>query len=126
MKYALCIFLSRKKTPGFYVPFISSIFLNPISLTPRIFISSPKITRPSRIKVLVLIAQQSEKWAFECAISALSLMSQSTVFTDSLVEKGCVCAMVGAIIGAWKSCAVNVSHVCCSVYLHPPLILVSI
>jgi hypothetical protein len=42
-------------------------------------------------------------------------MSQSEVFTDSLVEKGCVCAMVGAVIGELTVCAVYASLVYCSV-----------
>lgn len=91
----------------FYTTFISSLNLTlSTSPTPHIHISSPNTSYPLRIKVLVLIAQQSEQWAFECAISALSFMSQSEVFTDSLVEKGCVCAMVGAVIGELTVCAV--------------------
>ena len=50
-------------------------------------------------QVLVLIAQQSEKHAFECAINAFGCMAQSDIFRSTLIERGCVTALVGAVIG---------------------------
>ena len=59
----------------------------------------PTLAKEPLTQVLVLVAQQSERWAFECAICALSFMAQSDIFRASLIEKGCISAMVGAVIG---------------------------
>jgi hypothetical protein len=39
-------------------------------------------------QVLVLIAQESDRWAFECAINAFAFMAQSDIFRMNLIEKG--------------------------------------
>ena len=61
-------------------------------------------------QVLVLIAQQSEKYAFECAINAFACMAQSDIFRSTLIEKGCVTALVGAVIGKTDILVIIVRH----------------
>jgi hypothetical protein len=40
----------------------------------------------------------SSKAAFECALNAFSCLSQSKCYRQTLIEKGCVSALVGAVV----------------------------
>lgn len=51
------------------------------------------------VPILVLILQQSTDYTFECAIFALSCLSQSVTFKPLLIEKDCISALIGTIIG---------------------------
>ena len=70
----------------------------------------------------MLIAQQSEKYAFECAINAFACMSQSDIFRSTLIEKGCVTALVGAVIGKTDILVTIVRHFICDSKLQQLLI----
>lgn len=50
------------------------------------------------VEILVLILQQSSNYTFECAMMAMSCLSQMDKFKSSLVEKGGITALIGTII----------------------------
>lgn len=56
------------------------------------------IFREPIVPVLALILKSSTKKAFECALNAFSCLSQNDLFRKTLIEKGAVSAIVGAVI----------------------------
>ena len=56
------------------------------------------VSREPIVPVLVLIAKTSSRVAFECALNAFSVLSQSECYRQTLIEKGCVSSLVGAVV----------------------------
>lgn len=56
------------------------------------------VSREPIVPVLVLVAKSSSKVAFECALNAFSCLSQSECYRHTLIEKGCVTSLVGAVV----------------------------
>lgn len=56
------------------------------------------LLREPLVPVLVLFLQHPSRTAFECALHALSCMCQYEIFHNLLIDKGCVTALVGALI----------------------------
>lgn len=56
------------------------------------------LLREPIVTVLVLFTQQFSRPTFECAIYAFSCLSQATVFRRPLIDKGCVAALVAAVV----------------------------
>ena len=70
------------------------------------------IAREPIVPVLVLIMKNSNRNGFECALNAFSCMSQSKFFRPLLIEKGCVAALVGAVIEG-KICSIEYANEIC-------------
>lgn len=70
------------------------------------------------VPMLVMILQQSMGYTFDCAIAALSVLSQSEVFRHVLIDKGCVTALVSSIVIGRLSDGIISAEVCrCFCYL---------
>jgi hypothetical protein len=70
------------------------------------------IAREPIVPVLVLIMKNSNRNGFECALNAFSCLSQSKFFRSILIEKGCVSALVGAVIEG-KICSIEYANEIC-------------
>jgi hypothetical protein len=58
----------------------------------------PNLLRESLVPVLVLFLQHPSRTAFECSLHALSCMAQHDIFHNMMIDKGCITALVGALM----------------------------
>jgi hypothetical protein len=70
------------------------------------------VTREPIVPVLVLITKTSSKVAFECALNAFSCLSQSASYRKTLIEKGCISSLVGAVIDGKVTSVALTEEIC--------------
>jgi hypothetical protein len=78
----------------------------------------PYLVKEPIVPILAMILQNSNSWAFECALQALSCMSQYSIFRIPMVDKGFANAIVFSIVSGKISddvlafaCARSLCHI---------------
>lgn len=56
------------------------------------------LLREPVVSVLVYILQDKSAWSLNCAVGAFTSLAQQSQFRPSLIEKGCIPAIVGAVL----------------------------
>jgi hypothetical protein len=79
------------------------------------------LLRETLVPVLVLFLQHPSRIAFECSLHALSCMAQHEPFHNMMIDRGCVTALVGALMSGrivTRNTAVEVCRTLCLVFFN--------
>jgi len=72
----------------------------------------PFLLREPIVSVLVYILQDKSSWSLNCAVGAFTSLAQQAEFRPTLIEKGCIPAIVGAVLNGRVTSIAITEEIC--------------